>query len=128
PELLSLDMIHGSRTGLTDQSSILLAESVARSLFGNSDPMGQVVTVDNEYELKVTGIYRDLPDNSSFSDLLFVAPLELLINKGNRNLSWFNNWLMVLVELADNVDMNDASRAIKNAKLENVGPELARFN
>lgn len=128
PELLSLDMIHGSRTGLTDQSSILLAESVARSLFGNSDPMGQVVTVDNEYELKVTGIYRDLPDNSSFSDLFFIAPLDLLINEGNRNLSWFNNWLMVLVELADNVDMNDASRAIKNAKLENVGPELARFN
>src|SRR5690606_35641458 len=60
-------------------------------------------------------------------DLLFIAPLELLINDGNRNVSWFNNWVMVLVELADNVDMNAVSLAIRAAKLKNVGPELTKF-
>src|SRR5690606_18851101 len=123
----SLDMIKGSRSALAVQSSILLAQSTAKSLFGDSDPMGQVLMVDNRYELKVTGIYEDLPGNSSFSDLLFITPLELLVNDGNGNVSWFNNWVMVLVELADNVDMNAVSLAVRDAKLKNVGAELTKF-
>jgi putative ABC transport system permease protein len=54
-------------TVLKDPYSIVLNESTAKSLFGHEDPIGKTVRFDNLNDLRVTGILKDLPDNSSFS-------------------------------------------------------------
>ena len=54
-------------TVLKDPYSIVLTESTAKSLFGQEDPIGKTVRFDNLNDMKVTGILKDLPDNSSFS-------------------------------------------------------------
>jgi len=128
PQLLTLKMLQGTHNDLQDLYSILLSESTAYALFGNIDPLGEIIKIDNQLDVKVTGIYKDIPDNSSFNDVRFIAPLELLVRSGDRTLSWTNNWLEVLVELEDNVDVRTASLAIRDAKLNNVGPNLAKFN
>ncbi len=127
PEMLTLHMIKGKRSGLKDLNSIFLSESTAKALFGDSDPMGEVLKMDEKFDVTIAGIYEDLPPNSSFSDMLFVAPLDLLVRSGGRNLGWVNNWLEVYVQLNENVDFVSASSAIKDAKLKNVDESLARF-
>ena len=52
---------------LSDPYSIVLTESAARSLFGSGDPMGKTVRIDNQNDLKVTGILKDPPRYSSLS-------------------------------------------------------------
>ncbi|MFT4033568.1 MAG: ABC transporter permease, partial [Siphonobacter sp.] len=79
PDLLSLHMISGSRKGLHDPSSILLSASLAKSLFGKIDPINQVVKIDNKLSVKVSGIYEDLPSNTSFHELTFILPWELYV-------------------------------------------------
>ncbi len=128
PELLSLRMLHGTGTGLQDPTSILLSASVAKSFFGDEDAIGKVLKIDNSVDLKVTGVYQDIPDNSSFKDeLFFIAPLDVLINRGGRNLGWVNNWLQVFVQVADNVDMQKVSSAIKDVKMKNLDKNEAGF-
>ncbi len=128
PELLSLQMVRGTRTGLKDPSSLLLSASAATIFFGADDPIGKVLKLDNSVDLKVTGVYQDIPDNSSFrGELGFIAPLEVLVNRGGRNFGWINNWLQVFVQVAENVDMQQASVAIKNAKMKNVDEDDKRF-
>ena len=127
PEVLSLKMLKGTQTGLQDPYSILISKSTAYALFGEADPMGKTVKIDNRFDVKVTGVYEDLPGNSTMNDLFFIAHLDLLVKSGNRNLGWVNNWLMVLVQLEENVDFNKASMAIKDAKLKNVDQDLAKF-
>ncbi len=127
PELLSLNMLKGTRSALKEPNSILLSKSTAYALFGDKEPMGEVLKIDNQFDVKVTGVYEDLPYNSSFNDLLFIAPLDLLVKSGNRNLGWINNWLEVYVQLADNVAIDKASAAIEDTKLRNVGQDLAKF-
>ncbi|HMH20401.1 MAG TPA: ABC transporter permease [Puia sp.] len=51
---------------MSDPFSIVLTESTARTLFGKEDPMGKKVRLDNRNDLKVTGILKDLPANSTF--------------------------------------------------------------
>ena len=46
-DMLSLKMIHGSRDGLNEMNSILLAESVAKTYFNNENPIGKVFRIDN---------------------------------------------------------------------------------
>lgn len=121
PELLSLEMLAGTRSALDDPTSILLSASVAKSFFGGEDAIGKILKIDNSVNLKVTGVYRDIPDNSSFrNELSFIAPLDVLVNRGGRNLGWVNNWLQVFVQVSENVNMQQASRAIKDAKIKNV--------
>jgi putative ABC transport system permease protein len=50
---------------LKDTYSIVLTESTAKSLFGDRDPIGKIVKIDNQSNLKVTGVLKDLPANSS---------------------------------------------------------------
>ncbi len=121
PDLLSLQMLHGTGNGLDDPTSILLSASVANSLFGDEDAIGKVIRVDNREDLKVIGVYKDLPRNSSFyNELFFIAPLDVLVKRGGRNFSWGNNWLAVFVQVSENVKFEVASKAIKDVKLKNI--------
>jgi putative ABC transport system permease protein len=84
--------------------------------------------LDNSVELKVIGVYQDMPGSSDFrNELSFIAPLEIEIKRGNRFLGWGNNWLLVFVQVAENVDVQQASLAIRDAKLKNVVEYDRRF-
>jgi putative ABC transport system permease protein len=70
PDLLSMfsfDFIYGNKQGaLSDLSSIVLTQSGAKALFGDTNPIGKVIKLNNQYPLKVTAIIKDNPENSSF--------------------------------------------------------------
>jgi putative ABC transport system permease protein len=66
-KLFGFPLLRGSAvSALKDQYSIVLTESTAISLFGAADPIGKTVRIDNINDVKVTGILKDLPRNSSF--------------------------------------------------------------
>src|ERR1700749_1696275 len=65
PTILSLVMIKGTYQTFKDPTSILLSASVSKSLFGNADPINQVVRIDNNETMKVAGVYQDLPHNTT---------------------------------------------------------------
>jgi ABC-type antimicrobial peptide transport system permease subunit len=62
-------------TVLSDPYSIVLTQSTARALFGEENPMGKTVRLDNENDLKVTGILKDLPANSTLQ-FKFAVPFS----------------------------------------------------
>jgi len=66
-EMFQFELLKGDAASiLDDPTSIVLSESTARALFGDQDPINQVVNVDDFGDLKVTGILKDIPRNSSF--------------------------------------------------------------
>jgi ABC-type antimicrobial peptide transport system permease subunit len=121
-EMLSLKMLKGSRSGLNSNENVLLSESAAKAIFGEVDPMGKIIKIDNKVNVKVSGIYEDLPPNSNFGDLKFIAPWQLLLNtEGHeKNLTWGNSWFQCMVQLADNADMAQVSAKIKLAKYNKI--------
>jgi putative ABC transport system permease protein len=130
PEVLSLKMIRGTRNGLKDPASILLSASVAKAFFGNEDPMGKVMHIDNKMDVRVTGVYEDLPANSTLRNFTFLAPWDLLYNTDPwfKNMSdpWRPNSFEVYVQLHPNADVAKISQRIKDAKLNKVNKELAK--
>jgi putative ABC transport system permease protein len=62
-----------------------LSESVAKAFFGETDPVGKLMKIDGDQAVKVTGVYEDLPTNSSFNETTFIAPWALhLVRKMDR--------------------------------------------
>lgn len=128
PEMLTLNMLKGTLGGLTDPYSILLSESTAKAFFGDEEPMNKIMGIGDRPEVKVTGVYEDLPHNSTFADLNFIASWELFEKGLPEWLNWGNSWFQILVQIADNTEMVRVSSVIKNAKLNQVSEEEgARF-
>jgi len=60
------DWIEGNaKTALKDPNAIVLTQSLAQKYFGDKDAMGQMVNLENNYNLKVTGVIKDLPGNTN---------------------------------------------------------------
>jgi putative ABC transport system permease protein len=124
-DMLSLDMIRGDRKALREQSSIILSASVAKNLFGTGDPMGKIVKVSNNELHTVTGVYTDLPGNSSFADYGFIIPFAYKEHTDSEiaRLNWGNSWFNTYIQLNDKEDMSAASLAIKGVKFRYAGGE-----
>ena len=131
-EMLSLSMLKGTRSALRDMHAVILSETAAKALFGNNDPMNKRIKIDNKFDVTVTGIYQDLPYNSDFNNLAFIAPWKLHIDNNNwqekATNPWRNNSFKALVQLADHADMNSVSSKIKDVKMKNVTKADAAFN
>lgn len=131
PAMLTLKMIKGSISGLKDPYSILLSESVASTVFGNDDPINKTIKLNRTHDVKVTGVYEDLPDNTTFRDLKVIMPWELwLIDNPwvkRMNDPWDSNFSQTFAQLADNADLEKVSAKIKNVKLDNIGKEARRY-
>jgi putative ABC transport system permease protein len=61
------------RTALSAPNTVVLTESMAHKYFGKGEAMGQVIKLDNQYDLKVTGIIKDLPPNTHLPFLFLVS-------------------------------------------------------
>ena len=131
PELLDLKMLHGSRDGLKAPNTILLSESVAKAYFGDSDPVNQTIRISKDHNVKVTGVYKDLPSNSSLSALGVIATWQILYDAWGlktRQNPWRMNAFQVYVQLADNADLTTVSSKIKDAKRPYLQPTDAMNN
>jgi ABC-type antimicrobial peptide transport system permease subunit len=126
PHLLSLKMLKGTQDGLKEPSSILLSQSSSKALFGKNEPMGEVLKIDNELDVKVTGVYEDLPYNTQFRALSFIAPWSLYVSsdesvkKASDEGQWGNNSFQLLAQVEDHSDMEAVSTKIKNVKYDKV--------
>jgi putative ABC transport system permease protein len=102
-DVFSYPLLRGNaRTALLKPNSVVISPAVARKYFGDDDPMGKTLDVDNGQDrYEVTGILAPVPGNShlDFDFLVNIAPL--------RNYEFFNTWndnsMMTYVLLADQV-------------------------
>ena len=121
-DMLSLQMIKGTRDALQNPTSMLISASTAATLFGEADPMGQIVKIGTSMEAEVAGIYEDLPQNSTFSNLGFIVPWQLLSTTANfeERLEWGNNWFQVYAQMKEGADWAHVSELIKDVKYNNI--------
>jgi ABC-type antimicrobial peptide transport system permease subunit len=101
---------------LGDPSSIVLTESTAKSLFGNENAIGKTVRFDNTSDLKVTGILKDLPSNSSISfNYLVPSSYAYQFYKGKEAAQSFgNNNLQTFVKLKAGISYAQVAPKLRN--------------
>jgi putative ABC transport system permease protein len=127
PTMFSLHMLKGSAAGLSDAHSVLLAAATATAIFGDRDPVGENMLIDNRLAVKVTGVYEDLPQNSEFYSLGFIAPWDLYagsenwITRARDEAQWDNFAFHCYVQLAPHADIRAIDRKIRDIVSNNYG-------
>ena len=67
-KMFSFPLIKGDpETALTDPHSMVITEELAGAIFGNEDPIGKVLPIGDRWDIKVTGVLKNSPDNSHLS-------------------------------------------------------------
>ena len=132
--MLSLKMLQGTNEGLKNPNSILLSETTAKAFFGETNPINQTMKIDNKLNVKVTGVYEDLPFNTEFKNLKFIAPWDLYVSsepwlqKLKKDRVWDNNSYQVFAQIADNVDFETVNKRILRSKYKNLTKEEQKFD
>jgi len=130
-DMLSLEITKGVKHGLKDMNSVMLSESSAAAIFGKVDPIGKMLKVDDQVNVKVTGVYKDLPYNTSFRDLKFIMPWDLYLSQNTwiqkMDEPWGSNFTQTFVQMADNADMEKVSAKIRDVKFNKLAKEDRKY-
>ncbi|HEV8512371.1 MAG TPA: ABC transporter permease, partial [Cyclobacteriaceae bacterium] len=101
---------------LDDASNIVITQSTAKAFFGNEDPMGKIIRIDNQHDLKVAGILKDIPSNSSFQ-FDFLLPYKHWYNTNNwvkrNSTNWGNYSFQVFIEINDPKNKDAVEKSIR---------------
>ncbi|MES2795681.1 MAG: ABC transporter permease [Bacteroidota bacterium] len=131
--LLSLNMISGDYNGLQEPNSILISKSTATAIFGNKQAYGQIIKIDNKQNLKVTGVYEDLPYKTELKYLTYILTWKYYLNnqkwakEAYDTKQWGNNSWQCYAQIADNAIMDKVSEKIKWSKFKQVSKEDQQF-
>jgi len=131
PYIFTLNMLKGSRSALNDPSSIILSSTLAKAIFGDADPMNQIIRIDNQLTVKVSGVYEDFPFNTSLSDISFIAPWDLYLTTRpflkRAQTNWGNNSWQIFAQLTPNADIKSVEAKIKYIKRDNLKLQGDKF-
>lgn len=110
-DIFQLPILQGDpHTLLNDPSSIVLTESLAKSLFAEENPLHKTVILKNEVPYTVTGVIKDL---SSYTDFNFKYLIPIGPERAKKLTTWNNNSLVTFVALKPNTDADAFNQKIK---------------
>lgn len=113
-EMFSFPLVKGEPSQvLREMYSLVITEQMARKFFGEEDPIGKSLRVNGEQDYIVTGILKNMPENSSIT-LEWLASYQAIEAKDGWIKNWGSNSLQTFVQLKDGADPEQL-----NVKLQN---------
>lgn len=111
--MFTFSFIEGNAaTPFSQLYSIVLTEKTARNFFGSTqNVVGKTVLVDHKQPYVVTGVVKDLPENSSIR-FDWVAPFEIYFRNNAYLKNWGANSVSTFVELAPNANLTAINRQL----------------
>ncbi len=116
--MFSFPLLKGdAKTALNDPHSMVVTEKLAKSLFGSEDPIGKVVKVDNSNDFKITGLLKDLPNNTQF-DFDYLMSYAFLESKHYIDSDWTDVSIRTFATLKPNTSLQETNSKIKNISIK----------
>src|SRR6185312_14348160 len=109
---------------LKDKFSIVLSEEMAQKFFGDIDPVGKILTADDTMQLRVTGVLKHIPANSTIKPTILL-PTAILESNPNfkKGADWYNTFASNYIRLQKNSDPKKLDAQIASIVKLNYAPE-----
>ncbi|MDO3644971.1 ABC transporter permease [Mucilaginibacter sp. L3T2-6] len=103
--MLQLPFVYGNAANaFKELRSVVISETMAGKFFGNANPVGKTLKVNNEQAYTVSGVFKDLPKNSTFQ-FQWLSPMANIDHKQPWMDMWGANWARTYVELEPNANL-----------------------
>jgi len=121
-DVFTLPMIQGDpKHALVEPRSVVITESIARKYFNSTDVVGKYLVVNDTSNLKVTGVIKDIPQQSHFNFDFFISA-----NKSIQNWElddWLSNNFNTYIVLKKGADPKKFESRFPHMVDKYIGPK-----
>jgi len=126
-KLFEIDLLKGNIDNyLKDKFSILISDKLAHKLFGNSNPIGEIVNIAGLSDYKVCGIYKKFPNNTHLQFDALAPNLASVSNNSYSSIDDEYSWGMskdfLYFKVSDPSKIRDVERKI-NELVQKYAPQ-----
>ncbi len=143
-DVFTVNVVKGNpKTALNDPFSVMLTEETAKKYFGNEDPINKVIRANNQFDVKVTGVYKEFPANAHLHPHLLVSFNTLkdsaVYGEEGLRTNWGNNSFFTYLLLPKNYNAENMKAKVPAAfltstclismaahNLQNIQPSICR--
>ncbi|HKJ33782.1 MAG TPA: ABC transporter permease [Balneolales bacterium] len=109
-QIFSIPLIYGDpATGLTKPETVFISQKVSHKFFGNSNPIGKNLVLNNRQSYKITGVFKNLPSNSSLQLQVVLSDASLSYSVKN----YWNNRSYLFLLLKKHSDIQNVQKQIR---------------
>jgi putative ABC transport system permease protein len=120
--VFSIPLLRGDpATALAEPRTLVLNETTARKYFGNNDPLGKILKVDDKDDYMITGVYKDIPAASHFH---FDIMASLSTLDESREIIWSNFNFQTYLLLRDRAESARVEASLLPMAKKFMGPEI----
>lgn len=106
--MFDMSFVEGnSQTAFNQPKSIILSQAAKTRLFGNTEAFSKIIYINNRDTLHVSGVYKDLPANSTIDCDMIANIMDSWMGK---NVSWSNASFETYCLLQPNANINDVQK------------------
>lgn len=121
-DMFTFSFIQGDpNTALSVPNSVILTESLAKKQFQNENPMGKTVIGGQRTPFIVSGVIKDIPQNSHL-DMNAIIPLEITTKAGHNLTEWEGYNYKTYIQLQKGISGEDMEQKVKHI-LTKYSPE-----
>lgn len=119
------NLINGDvKTCLERPNTLVISQSAATKIFGEDDPIGEIVVMDNDEDWEITGVYEDMPSNAHFKyDIL----LSMESREEAKQTFWMSFNFNTYLKLQEGSDPKDLEAKFPDLIQKYIGPEIQQF-
>ncbi|MEO6453762.1 MAG: ABC transporter permease [Ginsengibacter sp.] len=112
--VFSFPLLEGNaRKALSSTYNLVITQKLAKKLFGDEDAMGKVVRIDSVDNFTITGVLKDLPNNTAFN-FEYLIPWAYMKKINQDDESWGNNSVKTYILLRPGISQKSFDEKIKN--------------
>lgn len=109
------------KNALYEPLSVVITSSMAKKFFGDINPVGEVLKLNNEFMLKVTAVIEDIPNNTHFDFPAVISWASIQqLDPAGTNGNWGSLAFYTYVMLAENTDVELFEEKIKTVIMDKI--------
>ena len=111
-------------TALKDKFSIVLSDEMAQKFFGDTNPVGKIISADDTIQLTVTGVLKHIPTNCTIGPKILLPTAILESNPDfKQGANWYNTFTSNYLRLQKNTDLKKLDAQIASIVKLNYSQE-----
>jgi putative ABC transport system permease protein len=128
-EVIKYEFLSGNAQTALRPGNIVLTESIAKKLFGTIDVINQVVKYENQVELKVAGVVKDLPKNITYGfDCLISWKDYETLNDWVISPNWENKFFYTLLTLRAGANVDAVNKKVGSLVANHAGVNQSNYS
>jgi putative ABC transport system permease protein len=123
--IFSVPLLMGNpETALASPNKLVLSQNTVKKYFGEEDPIGKTLKINNEKDYEVTGVFQEIPDNSHFH---FDMLISLSSHPVDKDQLWVGQYLQTYILLHEKADHQGLEAKFPEMIKKYMAPQLEAF-